>query len=401
MKAVVYGAGNIGRGFIGMIFAQSGYEVTFIEVAGETVAALRKEGRYPVRLLSDTGSGDTWIEGVSAVDGKDIERASDAIAEADIMASAVGVRVLPLIAPVIAEGLRKRFVRSEAPLNIIICENLIDANHILAGFIKEHLSERDRVVFAGRVGLVEASIGRMVPLQTGEMRDGNPLRVCAETYGFLPVDRNAFIGGLPDLRGLVPFDQFDFYIQRKLFVHNMGHAICAYLGMLSGNRYIADAINCPEVFCITQNAMLESARALSLKYDMPLEDLIAHVQDLLCRFSNRALQDTCARVGADIERKLGPKDRFIGAIKCCGEQGIIPAFISAGAAAALFCHCQERGLTQTPEKAAKELEKIAGLSESSPEAERILTLYRLPAGGRELTELHRTALRIGRKSGVI
>jgi mannitol-1-phosphate 5-dehydrogenase len=324
----MYGAGNIGRGFIGAVFARSGYEVTFIDIAKEAVTALRQEGRYQVRVLSDMGSKeDTWIEGVRAVDGRDLEQASDAIAGADIMATAVGVRALPLIAPVIAEGLRKRFVRSEAPLNIIICENLINANRILAGFIKEHLNGKDRTIFDKRVGLVEAAIGRMVPLQTGEMQDGNSLRVCVEAYGFLPVDRNTFIGEPPSLKGLVPFDQFDFYIQRKLFVHNMGHAICAYLGMLSGDRYIADAINRPEVLCITQNAMLESARALSAKYGMPLEDLITHIQDLLCRFSNRALSDTCARVGADTERKLGPKDRFIGALKCCGEQGVIPAFI--------------------------------------------------------------------------
>jgi mannitol-1-phosphate 5-dehydrogenase len=72
MKAIMYGAGNIGRGFIGAVFAQSGYEVTFIDVAEETVAALRQEGRYPVRMLSDSGSGDTWIEGVNAVDGREL-----------------------------------------------------------------------------------------------------------------------------------------------------------------------------------------------------------------------------------------------------------------------------------------------------------------------------------------
>jgi mannitol-1-phosphate 5-dehydrogenase len=399
MKAVMYGAGNIGRGFIGAVFARSGYELTFIDVAEETVAALRREGRYPIRILSETGFEDTWIEGVSAVDGRDLESASDCIAGADIMATAVGVRALPLIAPLIAAGLRKRFARTEAPLNIIICENLINANHVLAGLIKESLSGGELTLFDRRAGLVEASIGRMVPLQTEEMRDGNPLRVCVEAYGFLPVDRNAFIGEIPNLEGLVPFDRFDFYIQRKLFVHNMGHAVCAYLGMLLGDRYIADAINRPEVFCITQNAMLESARALSAMYGMPLEDLFAHVQDLLCRFSNRALGDTCARVGADTERKLGPADRLIGAIKCCGGQGITPAFISAGAAAALCCRLREQGLS--PENAGEELVKITGLAGSSPEAERILALYRLLAEGRQIAELRRAALHAGRKPGVV
>jgi mannitol-1-phosphate 5-dehydrogenase len=402
MKAVMYGAGNIGRGFIGALFARSGYAVSFIDVAVETVAALRREGRYPVRLLSEDGHTDTWIEGVTAIDGGDIEQAAGCIAEADIMATAVGVRALPLIAPVIAAGLRKRFACSEAPLNIIICENLIDAHLLLARYIKERLNRDEQAVFDKRVGLVEAAIGRMVPLQTREMQDGNPLRVCVEAYGFLPVDRTAFIGEPPRLEGLVPLliDQFDFYIQRKLFVHNMGHAICAYLGMMLEDLYIADAIERSDVFCITQNAMLESARALSGKYGIPLEDLIAHIQDLLCRFSNRALGDTCARVGADIERKLGIKDRLLGAMACCAEQGIVPAFIAAGAATALLCHLREKGLVQTPETAAGELEKITGLKDF-PGADLLLTMYRLLAGGGGITDLRRAAMHAGRKPGVV
>ena len=327
MKAVMYGAGNIGRGFVGAVFAQSGYELCFIDVAAETVAALRREGRYPVRILSEEGVEDIWIEGVTAVDGGDTEQAVARIAEADIMATAVGVRSLPLIAPVIAAGLKARFAGGAGCFNIIICENLIGADRLLTALIKAHLSGAECAAFDRQVGLVEAAIGRMVPLQTAAMRSGNALRVCVEAYGFLPVDRAAFKGAPPALRGLAPLDQFDFYIQRKLFVHNMGHGICAYLGLRSGERYIAGAAARAEILCVAQNAMIESARALSAQYGRPLEDLLSHIQDLLCRFSNRALADTCTRVAADTERKLGANDRFMGAIACCRGKGLTTAFI--------------------------------------------------------------------------
>ncbi|MDR0584719.1 MAG: mannitol-1-phosphate 5-dehydrogenase [Treponema sp.] len=400
MKAVMYGAGNIGRGFVGAVFAQSGYRLCFIDVAEETTSALQREGRYPVRILSEEGSEDTWIEGVTAVDGRDIEQAAARIADADIMATAVGVRALPLIAPVIAEGLKARFSGGAACINIIICENLIGADRILAGLIKEHLSEAGRAAFDKQVGLVEASIGRMVPLQTAEMRDGNPLRVCVEAYGFLPVDRAAFKGDPPLLQGLVPLEPFDFYIQRKLFVHNMGHGICAYLGLLSGERFIAVAAARAEILCVAQNAMLESARALSAKYGQALEDLLSHIQDLLCRFSNRALADTCGRVGADTERKLGSNDRFMGAIACCRAQGVIPAFISAGAAAALDCHLREKGLARTPEAALAALEQIAG-PEAVSGAPLVPVMYRILSEGGGVSALLREALRLGRKPGVV
>jgi mannitol-1-phosphate 5-dehydrogenase len=404
MKAVMYGAGNIGRGFIGAVFAESGYSVTFIDVAEETVKALQREGRYPVRILDGDKSEDHWIEGVSAVDGRDLEAASACIAETDLMATAVGVRVLPFIAPVIAEGLKKRFAKTDAPLSIIICENLIDANKLLAKLIKEKLSPQEIQLFEKRIGLVEASIGRMVPIQTDLMRDGNPLRVCVEAYGFLPLDKAAFSGAIPNLKGMVLSDNFDFYIQRKLFVHNMGHAICAYLGMLLGDTYIAESAGRAEALFIAENAMLESARALSKKFGMPLDQLTAHIGDLLRRFTNKALGDTCERVGADTERKLGPQDRLIGALHCCIEQGIIPAFITAGTAAALYRHLGLKKTAQNRENAASVLETVSGLDKASPEAERILAMYDIIVrigSGAKAQELISAAMHAAYQSGVV
>ena len=338
---MVYGAGNIGRGFIGQIFSQSGYAICFIDVADSVIEALNREGRYPVRILGGNSSEDIRIEGVSAVDGRNKEDAAKAIAEADIMATAVGVRILPLVAPVIAAGLKKRFARSDNPLNIIICENLIDADKVLGNLIKDHLDEKERAIFDMRVGLVKASIGRMVPLQTAEMQAGNALRICVEAYGFLPVDKAAFKGEIPSLTGMRPFDNFDFYIQRKLFIHNMGHAVCAYLGDLRyytfGYDFIWQAIENPHIKEITKKAMECSALALSKIYNVDINDLIDDIDNLLRRFENRALGDTVKRVGNDLKRKLSPNDRIVGAYKICVEHHLpVNCFCLAIAAAVNF-----------------------------------------------------------------
>lgn len=335
-KAVMYGGGNIGRGFIGATLSQSGYEVTFIDVAEPVVKALQEKHQYPVRYVLSEGHEDVMIEHVTAVNGNDQEAASEAIANCDIMATAVGARILKFIVPNIVAGLRKRWARSDAPLNIIICENLNDANKILEGMLKEQLSEEEKALFDARVGLVEASIGRMVPAQTEEMKDGDPMRVCVERYGFLPVDLAAFKGEVPEIQNLVPFEPFDFYIKRKLFIHNMGHATCAYLGGYVGRKYIYQAIDDPEILSIVENAMLESAMALSQKYGVELEPLMLHITDLLGRFRNEALKDTCKRVGGDPARKLGAADRLIGSSLLCMEMGITPAYIAVGAAGAVY-----------------------------------------------------------------
>ena len=182
MKAVMYGAGNIGRGFIGMLFSASGYEVTFIDVAEKLIDALNREKTYPVRIVSNEGFEDIDVERICSVNGNNTEAAAQAIAEADIMATAVGVNILKYIVPNLAAGIRRRIQAGGSPLNIIICENLIDADKLLAKLIRAELSEPEQDWFDKNIGLVEASIGRMVPVQTEEMKAGNPLRICAEKY---------------------------------------------------------------------------------------------------------------------------------------------------------------------------------------------------------------------------
>ena len=283
-QAVMYGGGNIGRGFIGATLSQSGYKVTFIDVAEPVVKALQEKEQYPVRYVSSEGHEDVVIEHVTAVNGNDQEAASEAIANCDIMATAVGARILKFIVGNIVAGLRKRWARDDRPLNIIICENLMDANKVMEGMLKDLLTDEEKKHFDEKVGLVEASIGRMVPVQTEEMKDGDPMRVCVGRCGFLPVDKAAFKGEIPEITNMVPFEPFDFYIKRKLYVHNMGHATCAYLGGYEGRKYIYQSIDDPEILNIVQNAMLESALALHKKYGVELDGLMLHITDLLGRF---------------------------------------------------------------------------------------------------------------------
>lgn len=44
MKAIMYGAGSIGRGFIGALFSDLGYEVVFIDVNDWLVDTMNTEG---------------------------------------------------------------------------------------------------------------------------------------------------------------------------------------------------------------------------------------------------------------------------------------------------------------------------------------------------------------------
>ena len=392
MKAVMYGGGNIGRGFIGMLLSASGYEVTFVDVVEAVINTLNTEHTYPVRIISNEGHQDINVQNVSAVNGNDVTAVAEAIAQADIMATAVGVNVLKFIIPNLVAGIRLRKERGCPPFNIIICENLMDANKVIEGMLKAHLTEEEQAWFDENIGLVEASIGRMVPVQTEEMKDGNPLRVCVESYGYLPVDKDAFKGEIPQIRNMVPFSPFDFYLKRKLYIHNMGHATCAYLGDLLGLEYIYEAIDVDEIYIIVKNAMQESAQALAKKYGVELADILKHITDLLYRFTNAALRDTCKRVGGDPNRKLSPQDRLIGSSSLALQTGIVPAYIAIGAAAGLHRYINEaEGMEQTMENAASVLRNVSQLDTDGELAKLILGMYERICNGATLKQLRKAA----------
>jgi mannitol-1-phosphate 5-dehydrogenase len=333
---VQFGAGNIGRGFLGQLFYETGYHTTFIDVVDELVEGINERGAYPLRIVAEDSRTMT-IENVSAVHASDQEAVARAVAEADLGATAVGVSVLPKIAPALAAGLALRFENpGAAPLNVIVCENLIDAGPFLRGKVREHMAPRFHDALDTRAGFVEASIGRMVPVMTGEQRREDPLLVCVEPYCELPVDALGFRGPIPPLQHMKPMERFNAYVERKLFVHNMSHAVAAYLGYRRGHEYIWEAVKDPAVRREAEAALAETCAGLVARHGLDPAALKAHAEDLLHRYENRALGDQVARIAKDPVRKLGPQDRLIGAGRMCLEEGVPPDHVALGAAAALL-----------------------------------------------------------------
>ena len=334
-KAIMYGGGNIGRGFIGKVFAESGYEVVFLDIMQSMIDEMNRRGEYNVRIVSNAGEQDNAVKPVRAVNAS-TEQAIDEIVTCDIMATAVGVNILPRIAPVVAKGVVARMEKTGKPLDIILCENQLEADILMRGWIYEHLNDEQKAWADKNLGLVEASIGRMVPPLTPEMREQDPLLICVEPYCELPVDKDAFKGEIPELVGLIPYSPFEFYIKRKLFLHNGGHATCAWLGYQKGYEYIWQAIADPEIYETAKAAMNCSAQALIKKFGEGIrENVESNVVDLLFRFQNKALKDTVLRVGADPVRKLRRNDRIVGAALFAMEQGIDPSPIVRGIVAGL------------------------------------------------------------------
>ncbi len=371
MKAAIFGAGNIGRGFIGALFSQAGYEVTFIDVVPAIIERANTDHCYPLHIVSSEGTEIVNIDKISAVNAGDAEAAAEVIFNADIVATCVGAKAIKYIITNLTNGVKRRVAAGRPPLNLLICENLMDADKYIHSLLEETLTPDE----LAQVGLVETSVGRMVPVPKPETTADNPLRICVEQYGVLPVDRDAFKGGVPEIKNVVPFSPFHYYIERKLFIHNMGHAICAYLGGYLGHEYIWQSIADPTVRIIVREAMIESALTLAKKYGTEVQPLTDHSGDLIRRFGNKALGDTCARVGNDIPRKLALSDRLTGAGISALENGVQPVFIALGSAAALNEYVTANGIATDDASVRLALTSLTSLAPDHKLTEMTMAMY--------------------------
>lgn len=333
--AVQFGAGKIGRGFLGQLFTESGYDVVFVDVVEKVIQEINRRRSYTIRIAGETVE-EVEIRGIRGIDGRDREAAAQAFAEADIACTAVGVNYLADIAPTIALGVQKRVDAGNAvPINVIICENLSHASDHLRGLVRESLPAKYHEVVEKRVGFVESVVSRMVRDQTAEELARDPLLIVVEPYKRLPVDKRGFIGEIPEIVGLEPRDNFQAYVDRKLFTHNLGHAASAYFGYLRGLGYLYECMADQEIRNAAAAALAETGRALIQKHGFSPDEHQAHIDDLLSRFANRNMGDQVLRVGRDPIRKLGPEDRLVGGARLALEYGIFPTNVCKAIAAAL------------------------------------------------------------------
>lgn len=308
MKAVHFGAGNIGRGFIGLLLSRSGYEVCFVDVNDALVAELKRRKEYPVTLASDRQE-TVVVSGVTALNSiSEPVEVARAIAEADLVTTAVGVSVLKHIAGTIAQGLTLRKSKvTAANLHIIACENAIGGSSQLKEHVYAQLDEVTRRWADEKVAFPDAAVDRIVPLQQHE----DPLKVVVEPFYEWAVDQSQMFPGFHKVEGVHYVDRLEPYIERKLFTVNTGHCSAAYMGYLQGYTTIQEAMNDEKVVRHVRSVLAETGTVLLAKHGFSESEHHAYIDTILGRFANPALTDEVARVGRSPIRKLSAGDRLV------------------------------------------------------------------------------------------
>ena len=305
-KAIQFGAGNIGRGFIGSLLSKAGYHVVFADVNTEIIDKINKDKEYTIHVM-DTVCSEEKVNDISGVISINNEIYKE-IVEAEIITTAVGPVVLQRIAPTIAKGIALRKENGvKNYLNIIACENAIKASSQLEEEVKKYLTKDEVDYLEEFVGFPNCSVDRIVP----PVKSENILDVVVENYYEWNVEEKAFKGEIPKIEGMNLVDNLMAYIERKLFTLNTGHAITAYFGYLKGYETIEESIKDEVIYDFVKKAMIESGKGLIAKYNFDEEAHYKYINKIIDRFKNPYLKDDVARVGREPLRKLNENDRLI------------------------------------------------------------------------------------------
>jgi mannitol-1-phosphate 5-dehydrogenase len=377
MKAIHFGAGNIGRGFIGYLVSKSGYEVTFVDISDFLVDSINKYKEYTVITLS-TSENKEKIENVKAIHLNNKEELKKAIIEADLITTSIGANNLSSTGKLLKEMLEERMKNTEAALDIIACENALFATNILKEAILDGASAEFGEYVGKNIGFPNSAVDRIVPNVNIEKE--LPIDVAVEDFYEWDIEKNE-IKINNNIKGAEYVDNLGPFLERKLFLLNGAHATTAYIGYLKGYDFIHEAIKDEFIKNTVIGFHMEAVKALSMKHKINISSLQAYSEKLIGRFENAYLQDELFRVGRDPIRKLSANDRLITPLKLCYELNIEVNNIIIGIAAAfLFDYSQDEKAQQIQNNIKDNgikntISNVSGLDEDSELTDMIINKF--------------------------
>ena len=336
MKAMILGAGRIGRGFVSELLHANGVDITFFDASAAMVDKLNEKKEYTIHVL---GAEDlnTHMENVKAYAFYDLDAVCACWKEADFIFTACGGKNMVNVGETLAKVFKRLVAENAVHVsNIVTCENWIDPAKDLKEALVSNLNEEERAVFEANIGVSEAVIMCTGTGAPDPDKVVNEMDTWVQNMRYLPIDRDRLCGDLPQWDYVEFVTDFGNLLKQKIYTNNTSVATVSYLGNLKGLTYVADAANDPEIEPILDQVYEEINYALIHGMGINEESQLKFSKTAKAKYTDRAIVDVVTRIARDPIRKLGPQDRFIGPMTFALSSGIKPKAIALGAAAALY-----------------------------------------------------------------
>jgi mannitol-1-phosphate 5-dehydrogenase len=308
MQALHFGAGNIGRGFIGYLLSKTGYDLCFVDVNEEIIESINQTNSYKIELLDDNSTRET-VSPVRALNSiKEKDKVIEAITEADLITTSVGVENLSKIAGLIAEGLLKRIKTNKTKLDVIANENAVNASSTLKKEVEANLSAAEMKEITKYVGFPNSAIDR---LALSKEIDGEEVALVEPVYEWVINKSEIKNTELPPIEDVIYVEDLEAYINRKFFLINMAHAATAYVGYNAGEKTIQSTLADSKMRKFIKAVLNEVKQYIIIDSHFSAEELDAYIEKTIKRFKNENISDDVRRVGRAPIRKLGTDERLI------------------------------------------------------------------------------------------
>jgi mannitol-1-phosphate 5-dehydrogenase len=376
-QVLILGAGKIGRGFIGHLFFKSGYKLWFVDASREVVKLLNDEKKYRIDIAKDKQDTTEYItvEGAFTLDEK--EKVAAVLSNIDIIATSVGAgnieKVSRFMRDILITSDRKR------ALNWLICENATNPAKKIKATLLENADAGFVEFVKHRIGLIETQVLRTGMPANEAVIAKEPLAVRMQDWWTLPLDKDAFVGAIPDVEGFDPKANFANELVRKLYTFNGTNGPISYIGWANGYTILHEAaLAFPELF---QQIQEECAFGLINEYGFDEKEQREFMAIAMNKYTDPAINDQIERNANDSRRKLAKQERLVGPASLCVKHGRMPHAYAKAIAAAYYykgsCDEGTQDVQQTIEDQGieKAIKKYSSIDESSPLYHLILDSY--------------------------
>lgn len=329
-EVLIVGAGKIGRGFIGQLFFRSNYKLWFVDATPALVDLLNKDKKYRVDIAREDVDETEYIKLEGAFTLSQKEEIENILNRISIMVSCVGAGNIDSTAAFFGELFEYR--NSDEPLNWLICENASSPANRIRKVLEQNCPPSLKGFISNKLGLIETQVLRTGMEAIPAVLKKEPSAVRMQDWWTLPFDKDAFIGSLPEVTGLVPKTNFKNELTRKLYTFNGTNGPISYIGWANGYKILHESALAFRDFF--DKIQLESAYGLVHEFNLDEKEQVEFMGLAMKKYTDPALNDSIERNARDLKRKVSKKERLIGPALLCLKHGKLPVAYAKAIAAA-------------------------------------------------------------------
>lgn len=332
-KVLIIGAGNSGRGMLGELFYQDGWEITFCDNDASLVQGLRAQGSYHVKKtsLACQTSEITLVKDFSILDTvKEEEKYIYGLAHTELIATALKPDAFGDVIDHLAEAVKIRCRENNPQIaRILLGANYVGLLECYQNGIITRLDDREREYFYTHIALVMTIVNRknLHPIKAEDRLD--PYAITGDDKPVLRVE------DLEPVRSLDPIPAF-FRLERnlsaamavKIWSGNVVQCSMAFVALWKGLEASDQAAYDEDAARIAYHAALEAYHGVFQEYHVEEPDMEGRARKAVEIFRNDRFSDDLCRIAREPMRKMGRNERFVGPALLCLKYGRMPYFIA-------------------------------------------------------------------------